>query len=366
MSQIVSGQPVEACPTKLSADNFSPTPAPQGDGGPDKWALFDALTEGREAFGLSHRTLSVLRALLTFLPTRGIGAGVRAIVFPSNRTLGERLHGMPESTLRRHLATLCAAGLVTRRDSPNRKRFARNRQGTIGLAYGFDLSPLVTLAPRIARAAEEARDRHEAASLLRVRLLELRQRLLDAGAEGEDLSEATRELRRKPDPDRLTKLCAALETLCATLGTEPAPTAEPGAADSRIERHIQTTDQSDSVSTASPEPRAVALNEVLESCREYRGYFPEPVRRWHDLDALTDRLAPMLGIDRPLLGQARRIMGHEAAATSVLCILEKAATIRSPGAYLRALTQRAERGAFSLSALVAGAGAGVGRVEIVS
>lgn len=60
----------------------------------------------------------------------------------------------------------------------------------------------------------------------------------------------------------------------------------------------------------------------------------------------------MLGIDQPVMIDAKRIMGREAAAITVLCMLEKANAIRSPGAYLRRLTQMARDGAFSLKLMV--------------
>ena len=42
------------------------------DGGHDKWDLLSALTKAAEEFELTHRTLSVLKALMTFLPDRMI------------------------------------------------------------------------------------------------------------------------------------------------------------------------------------------------------------------------------------------------------------------------------------------------------
>ena len=76
------------------------------------------------------------------------------------------------------------------------------------------------------------------------------------------------------------------------------------------------------------------------------------MRNWGDLVRVGDRIAPMLGIDPPVLNEAKRDMGAESAAVTVLCLLEKAATIRSPGAYLRRLTQMARNGAFSLGPMV--------------
>ena len=81
----------------------------------------------RATFGLTDRNPAVLSALLSFHPARKLGDGLLT-VFPSNASLGARLHGMPESTLRRHLV----AGIVLRygrcccgpvRSLPPRRRY---------------------------------------------------------------------------------------------------------------------------------------------------------------------------------------------------------------------------------------------------
>ena len=48
----------------------------------------------------------------------------------------------------------------------------------------------------------------------------------------------------------------------------------------------------------------------------------------------------------------KRSMGAEAEAVIILRVLEKANTIRSPGAYLRRLTQMAHEGVFSLQPML--------------
>ena len=78
--------------------------------------------------------------------------GQPLIVFPSNASLSERAHGMAESTLRRHLASLVGAGLLIRRDSPNGKRFSRKALDGERRAFGFDLRPLLVMAADIAAA----------------------------------------------------------------------------------------------------------------------------------------------------------------------------------------------------------------------
>ncbi len=103
-----------------------------------KWQIFRTICTARPRLGVSERALSVLNALLTFHPETALSGGDDLIVFPSNQQLALRAHGMPASTLRRHLAALVDAGLIIRRDSPNGKRYARKgRGGDIELAFGF-------------------------------------------------------------------------------------------------------------------------------------------------------------------------------------------------------------------------------------
>ncbi|EFL87441.1 plasmid replication protein RepC [Ahrensia sp. R2A130] len=123
----------------------------------DKWQLLRALTQARIAFALSDRTITVLEALLSFHPSKQLDGSQPIIVFPSNAELGLRTRGMAPATLRRHIATLVHTGLVTRRDSPNGKRYAaRDTDGQIAEAYGFDLAPLALAATDIHEAAEQA------------------------------------------------------------------------------------------------------------------------------------------------------------------------------------------------------------------
>ena len=349
--------------------------------GPDKWALLDRLTTAAEAFDLSHRTLTVLKALLSFLPSRHIPDGAAGIVFASNARLSERLHGMPESTLRRHLAQLVRVGLIARHDSPNRKRFARNHGGAIALAFGFDLAPLVVQAAMIETAAQAAEAEQERLQALRDRVLVLRHGLIRKGC-GEGLAdEAGRILRRKPNEIALSQLETALrmtlenargeEPVGETAPLSPAPlTGQMSVTDGENERHIQDSDKSyfgseerdhGDVAPRTPdkaEPdysakeEGVSFADVVDACTEVRSFFPDVMRNWGDVVRVGDQIAPMLGIDPPVLNEAKRDMGPESAAVTVLCLLEKAATIRSPGAYLRRLTQMARNGAFSLGPMV--------------
>ena len=101
-----------------------------------KWHVYQWICTAKAPLRVSERALSVLHALVTFHPETVLG-GADLIVFPSNEQLAKRAHGMPASTLRKHLAVLVDAGLIIRRDSPNGKRYARKgRTGAIELAFG--------------------------------------------------------------------------------------------------------------------------------------------------------------------------------------------------------------------------------------
>lgn len=60
----------------------------------------------------------------------------------------------------------------------------------------------------------------------------------------------------------------------------------------------------------------------------------------------------MLGIDLPVIIDATHIMGAEAAAVTVLCMLEKANAIRSPCAHHRRLTPMARNDVSSLQSIL--------------
>ncbi|MEW2914631.1 plasmid replication protein RepC [Leisingera sp. JC11] len=344
----------------------------------DKWDLLAALTHAAAEFELSHRTLGVLKALLTFFPNRALPAEPgSAIVFPSNRKLMERLNGMPESTLRRHLAALTRIGIVSRKNSPNRKRYARRVGEDTAMAFGFDLSPLSRHAAQVFDAALDAKARTERLAVLRDTVAVLRQQLLDVADDTAEalLDSARKLLRRKPCEPELAGMAEALRAEIARCAPQEETQESRLAArelsghDSRNERHIQDSVKKDSDSEGpqacahSPRPqcsdandsateKASDLSTVLRACPEVQSYYPGALRSWQDADRIAETLSPMMGIEMPVLSDARAAMGRKEAATAVMCMLEKLGTIRSPGAYLRRLAQKARAGQFSTAPML--------------
>jgi len=363
-----------------------------GDGGndqgaADKWQLFRALTEAREAYGLSDRAIAVLEALASFHGERVLDGARPIIVFPSNAELSLRTRGMSPATLRRHLAQLVDAGLLLRRDSPNGKRFCRRGDhGQVEEAFGFDLAPLALASAEIHAAADAARAEAKAIDRLRAEItLHLRDisKLIEAGLSERragdwlDLTErlavlsgrvrrnaarAELEARR----DGLTRLRAETENAYLNSLSEE----EMSANDSDFERHIQNsnTDQSfelngneqnragaaDEGGRAAPEVKSagVTLAKFLKLCPQVVGYARGGIKTWRDAVETADLVRSMLGISADAWAAARSAMGDIAAAITVAAILERAEAIRSPGGYLRDLTRKAEAGKFTLAPML--------------
>jgi replication initiation protein RepC len=351
-----------------------------------KWRCFRAITEAKERLGVSDRALAVLGALISFHPETALTAGSDLIVFPSNRELGLRSHGMAPATLRRHLSALVGAGLVIRRDSPNGKRYARRDSGgEVESAFGFDLAPLVARSAEFERLAEETRADRRASQRLREQITILRRDIdktieaaLEGGLDG-PWHEHTVQLAGQP----LLRRAASRETLEATAAelrllraavdqaVEKARAAAPSsqkmsASESQTERHYQnsnpdpilesepsfrrSTGEKSASQTQSPEPpsRSYPLRMVLEACPDIVPYARFGISSWADFVATARLVRSALGISPDAWEQACAALGEAEAAITVAAILQRGEAIRNPGGYIRSLTEKAREGQFSL------------------
>lgn len=356
--------------------------AAQSAGAVHKWRLLDRLATARRAFDLSERAVSALRALLAFHPETALDPDGPHIVFPSQRALSRRANGMPESTLRRHLARLVAAGLLARRDSPNRKRFAvRARSGQVEDAYGFDLSPFVAAAARIegeACAIEEAdralRTARRRASLLR-RDCEaaLEAQRLGGAPQGilDDLAARLAAVGPAPRRAGLTQLqtiAAHIEEIARTLDrlacersadheddalpAPPVPADEAAQFERRIEIPFQSASRSESAADAIKPERAWPVAAMRSAFPGVGDYACRPIETWAAFDEATQTVQRVLRIPPDAWRAARAAMGNRDAAIAIAAIHERAGEIRAPAAYLRALTEQAQQGRFAAAALV--------------
>ncbi|TJZ89038.1 replication initiation protein [Paracoccus gahaiensis] len=360
----------------------------------NKWELLRELSKAQTAFGITERDLTVLQGLLSFFPHDALGGNAEMIVFPSNKTICERLNGMPCSTMRRHLSRLIDSGLLTRRDSPNGKRYAR-RHGDERIAFGFDLTPLFRRAEEIARAADEVRMAESSLKRLRV-IVSLMRRDLAALAEfGQgvrpdfelwqqlhDAADAVaKALRRKLSAEVLGEYRTKLEVLLdhARSVIDGPETEHLNSNAAQIEQHHHSSNKEAIDSEPSLEKPAqcnnaqngqvillddrndqqemrqmpnIPLHLVTAACPSLGVFYQGEVRHWHQLFAAACHMRPAMGISLSAWEDAQRCMGPEQASVVMVAMLERFAEIKSPGGYLRALTTKAASGEFSCGPMV--------------
>ncbi|MFK0278364.1 plasmid replication protein RepC [Ensifer sp. NPDC090286] len=350
----------------------------------DKWKLFRALCGAKPRLGISERALSVMNALLSFYPETTLSEENGLIVFPSNMQLSLRAHGMAEATLRRHIAALVDAGLLSRRDSPNGKRYARrNGSGAVDEAYGFSLAPLLSRAREIERMAAEIEMERSQLRRFRERLTICRRDIgklievaLDQSVRGdwEAIHEQYRSLvvsiPRVATVTSIAPILEGLEMLREEVSNLLEMRMKPqnlSANPDQTERHKQNSNPE---SIFEPEPssgkalgagsskragpraepmRMFPLGMVLQACPAIADYGPGgAIGSWRDLMQAAVAVRMTLAVSSSAYEDACETMGPENAGVVMACILERAGHINSAGGYLRDLTARAGRGEFSL------------------
>lgn len=360
-----------------------------------KWKIFHAICTARPRLGIPERALTVLDALLSFHPETALTGEDDLIVFPSNNQLTLRAHGMPASTLRRHLAVLVDAGLIVRRDSPNGKRYARKgKGGDIELAFGFDLSPLVVRSEEFEKLAAEIEAEARALKLARERVTLCRRDIAKMIATGieegvptrregqgpADWQEVHRAFRSIVETIPRTATREELEAIADELSQfaddvlslleNHVKAANTSANESHIERHLQNSNPDPLIDLEpslregraagvepKPQPSRFAegsypLGMVLSACPDIVDYAKGGISNWRDFLATAAVVRSMLGISPSAWEEAQTVMGETQAAIVVGCILQRGDAIRSAGGYLRGLTRKAEAGEFSLGPIL--------------
>ena len=360
-----------------------------------KWKVFNAICTARPRLRVSERALAVLNALLSFYPDTTLAGEDELIVFPSNEQLCLRTHGMPASTLRRHLAVLVDAGLIVRRDSPNGKRYARKgRGGEIKLAFGFDLSPLVVRAEEFERLAREIEAEARAVKLAKERITLCRRDIAKMIATGIEEGVPTRRAGQGPAnwQEVHTAFRGVVEGIARTATREELETSAEALAvladdvlnlletqikmtnmsgnESQSERHKQNSNsdskidlepglREDRAAMAEPSPRPIGAAEktyplgmILNACPDIIDYAKGGIANWRDFLATAAVVRGMLGISPSAWEEAQTIMGDTQAAVVVACILQRSSTIQSAGGYLRELTRKAGAGEFSIGPIL--------------
>lgn len=322
-------------------------PAVAGD---PRWRIINLVVGLREELGLTGSDIAALRGMVFLLPREAWGR--QMIVHASNRLLAERSDAMNERTLRRAILRLSAAGLVTRRDSSNRKRYRVTLEpGEPPVCFGIDLSPLSAMTCELERRLEiktaEAAQSRSLRTLIRHRIY-----LLETAPQGpsDEILAPYRALLRR----RLR--LADLREAYLELGEKLSESAEMSGSDSQNVRHIQSSspeykEESTQIPKVERKPRAqaeVTVEDCLTAASTAVEFAVERPRSWADLCQLSDSLAPGLGIERDQLDQARSDLGPIGYCLAILGLIQAMDRIASPSGYLAQLTRQSRENALDL------------------
>ncbi len=308
-----------------------------------------------DSLGLKARDISVLRGLLTFIPADRWADPL--MVFASNAALQARCDGIDERTLRRRLTRLCDAGLIVRKQSPNRKRYVvRDETGTPVLSYGFDLGPLRDNLARLQAIAAETQ-----AELARIKVLKavLRDRLYRLSMTNfqpetaeVDLAAIQRMLRKKGDVSALETAITAVDNILNTvenLGENNCAAMILTDSGGQNDRDIQSSNKEyvkDSAPAqkhieASTKTEELTLTECIDAAKSAMEFCQDLPQSWAEVTTLAHQLAPAIGVAPQQFDRTKAALGDRGAALAILGLVEAFARIREPSRYLNTLVTKA-------------------------
>ena len=332
------------------------TPAADKD---KRWHILDLAKTCRQRLKLRDRDIAVLRGLLSILPPQA--RPDQMVVYASNRVLIDRCDGIDERTLRRRIAHLQACGMLTRRTSPNGKRYQiRNEHHDTLLTYGIDLAPLFNIQGHLEALAVDCR--HEAVRVKVLRAM-IRDVLFNTPPhQTTDVqTEAQRALRRVLDADQLRQILSQLKEVAPIdipqlTNISSLPTTHLSVSDGQNDRHIQSSykdnlesERAESQTTRLPANHKknapinqadITVDECIELATTAKAMAPKQPQCWEDLIDLSTSLAPAIGLQRAVIHEAEKHLGRHGCALAILGLVEAFGRIRNPEAYLTALVQR--------------------------
>lgn len=308
---------------------------------PDIWAVFRALRDARSAFGLKPGHVQSLQALLSFLrPGQG------DTVFASNLEICRRIGGIDERTLRRHIDRFVELGMITRHDSPNRKRYrVSSRDGQV-ISFGLSLSPLLNRASEFLSAATELEEARRDQIFLRKQILVALAHIEDIEPGSAFADSARKAMRRKL---AVAEYRAMLEQVTdqlrqmSTVVDVVIPTELP-ANDGQIARHLSKSEKEKNESEGAENNLLPSVATLTAVCREASVFAPTPPRTWNEVERHAQNLAPMMGIQPGTFQEASNRVGSKRTAAAVFILLQLGTRIRNYAAYFHSITlgKRAE------------------------
>lgn len=359
-----------------------------------------ALKRAAPYMNVPMRVVSVIDLLFAWTKPQDWQGGRIPVVWPSNDLLAQKL-GVTVRQVQKLLKQAQAFGLIGFQDSPNGHRGGRRGpDGFITWGYGIVLAPIGTRFQEfIARAARGAAE-DAALTVLRKRLAAARRKIralaqtaFDADLHHLQADEdvalalmATDQMRCVRD-DRLLSACVEqleerarrlAEAVTAAIVDDNTSCAHGNSScwDAAEDTHSTTTNHLQSAKADTS--RCLAKNRSgsedivgghpqtpIEEDLAKHGVDPAFIRTiapelcsnlpyrdgsWGEMVATAERLAGQSGISNHVFKEACRVMGSRGAAASIIATIQKyrRGEVQRPGAYLRGMSKKAEKGELNL------------------
>ncbi len=319
---------------------------------PTKWSLLQVIEDIREPLGLKGTSISLLRAMISFIKGNHITAAGDDghVCFASNAALAKRTH-VSVQTVERHIAKLVSLGLLTRRSSANGKRWARrDRNGRIVLATGLSLLPLSERFAEFLQLNQTHQDNLAKLSLLRDRCVIALSKLktfLPGRSDLESFFQTARNLlRRRVPAQALTTLLHDITQELQSLTGEKAEILR--GTDPEIEGHKEPQ-LNQSVKKEDSSQIEVSTNEMERAyprlCAELR-----TARDQSDCERRMGDIASQLNLGN--LWFEIRLLGPAKAFMTLGYLLERIESIDKPRGYAFHLLQGLNAGTISWKTLL--------------
>jgi replication initiation protein RepC len=337
--------------TKLSIANSGPVSAStQATGSEtDIWTIFRALRDARSVFGLRPGHLQTLQAMLSFLKP-----GQGDTVFASNESICQRIGGIDERTLRRHINRFVELGFIKRNDSSNRKRYRVRSSGGACISFGLSLSPLLQRADELLTLAQEMEQHRRDRIFLRKQILTKLAHLEEKDCENPFIQCARKALRRKLTISEYQALLADTDRECRLMSTavDTPETVKLPANDGQTVRHHSKSEK-EGKDLESPNPnRNLQPRQLTSVCNQAMSFALDELRSWHDIERHAGALAPMMNIHPETFNKAKNTVGAQKASCAIFIMLQLGQRIKDFGAYFHSITLGRHSEQFDPAALI--------------
>lgn len=315
----------------------------------DIWIIFRALRDARSAFGLRPGHIQTLQAMLSFLKP-----GHGETVFASNNSICQRVGGIDERTLRRHINRFVELGFIKRNDSSNRKRYRVRSSGGECISYGLSLAPLLQRASELLAIAQEMENNRRDRIFVRKQILAKLAHLETQDPSNAFINYARRALRRKLSLPDYHVLLANTDAECRSLyiPDDPSETMELPANDGQTVRHQSMSEEEEKDLDNNISNETLKPDLLTSVCDQATSFSTERLRNWLDIENHARTLAPMMGIHPETFEKAKNAVGAQKASCAIFIMLQLGKRIRDFGAYFHSITLGQRQNQFDPLALI--------------